>query len=284
MAALRIIPLVGLLAACGDRPPEPVTRPVTIQPPEHMANVWWAWPQADRDRAFTELDIHFTVHNDPGDFSDDHGLYFMLCYGTISDVAFYFGIQTDVAPGRGKGVILSRWGTRDLALTDVAGLGDAAWVQSSGHEGDFIGVRCEYPWGAGPFRARLVVFPDQDPDGAWVGVMMRHKSVGEDRWMGSVKFPYKDGEVKIQPSIYSTVEIYGNIPIRISDIPRWHVSVERPLLDGVMAASFTSSYSPFTDGAVTNANVRYDRRAGALHFEVGGTTMRTDPPQSRTFD
>lgn len=51
-----------------------------------------------------------------------------------------------------------------------------------------------------------------------------------------------------------------------------------------MATSFTSSYSPFTDGAVTNANVRYDRTGGALHFEVGGTTTRTDPPQSRTFD
>ena len=50
----------------------------------------------------------------------DNGLYLMLAHSKISDAGFYFGLQTDVhAPeppyGRGKGLLLSRWETRDLA-------------------------------------------------------------------------------------------------------------------------------------------------------------------------
>ena len=107
------------------------------------------------------MTFDFTIRNDPGDFSDDYGLYLMVCFGSISNHNFYFGLQTDVRDrgqgrGRGKGLIFSRWGERDLAFARVADDEDG-WYQSSGHEGDFIGVRRSYNWGTGDYRMRLAL-------------------------------------------------------------------------------------------------------------------------------
>ena len=93
-----------------------------VQPPEHMAYIWWQWELHE----FRELMIDFTIHNDPGNFSDRHGLYLMLCYSSISDQGFYLGLQTDASDpdlqrGRGKALIFSRWGTRNLELTRFGG-------------------------------------------------------------------------------------------------------------------------------------------------------------------
>ena len=107
----------------------------TVFPPEHMAYVWWYWDNSGAE--FRELEVEFTIHNDPGDFSNRHGLYLMVCFGDISGTEFYFGLQTDTynpgrGRGRGKGLIFSRWGERDLSFTKVAGKEDG-WSQSSGH-------------------------------------------------------------------------------------------------------------------------------------------------------
>ena len=133
-------------------------------PPEHMVYVWWYWSSDDGE--FESLDIDFTIHNDIVDFTAPYGLYLMLGYAEISGVPFYFGLQTDVddpaSGSRGKGLIFSRWETRDL---DNAGIADPedGWSQSSGHEGDFIGVRRSYDWGAGDYRVRIA--PDGSDDG-----------------------------------------------------------------------------------------------------------------------
>ena len=72
-----------------------------VDTPEHMAYLWWHWGQ-DRDSSgdgregIRELTFDFTIHNDPGDFSDEYGLFLMLCYCFIGNVDFYFGLQTDV--------------------------------------------------------------------------------------------------------------------------------------------------------------------------------------------
>ena len=114
-----------------------------IEIPEHMAYSWWEWNHVDAN--LDEMVFDFTIHNDPGDLSDQYGLYLMVCYGTLSDTPFYFGLQTDVNDpavwgGRGKGLIFSRWDERDLSYAKSGG-GNESWVESSGHEGDFIGVR-----------------------------------------------------------------------------------------------------------------------------------------------
>ena len=264
-----------------------------IWPPEHMANVWWYWsrdsdPSSNKLHKIRELEINFTIHNDPGDFSDKHGLYLMLCYSFLSDVGFYFGLQTDVNEpgkgGRGKGLIISRWETRDLAKARVA---DAAegWTESSGHEGDFIGVRRAYDWGTGDYRVRFA--PDgSEADGEWFGVWITDKARDETTWIGSLKFPYLNGEAVISyPSIYTTMEIYGasGSPIKAIDIPEWYVSVKRPSSNGVKPVTVWSFYSTFTS-EVLNSNVRYDPTDDAMHFQAGGSTERTNPEQTTIFD
>ena len=268
-----------------------LTRP--ILPPEHMANVWWNWsrdsdPSSNKLHKIRELEIDFTIHNDPGDFSDKHGLYLMLCYSFLSDVAFYFGLQTDVLDPkkgrRGKGLVFSRWKTRDLANAKVADEVEG-WTESSGHEGDFIGVRRTYDWGAGDYRVRFA--PDgSEADGEWFGVWITDKARDETMWIGSLKFPYLNGEAVISyPSIFTTMEIYRAFgsPIKPIDIPEWHVSVKRPSSNGVKPVTARSSYSTFTR-EVLNSNVRYDPTDDAMHFQAGGSTERTNPEQTTVFD
>ena len=83
--------------------------------PEHMTYIWWEW--TPRERRLYDLSFDFTIHSDPGDFSDRNGLYLMVCQGDVAGTGFYFGLQTDVydptrGTGRGKGIIFSRWNER----------------------------------------------------------------------------------------------------------------------------------------------------------------------------
>ena len=242
-----------------------------------MAAVWWYW-EHDSDGnlpAFRELEISFTIHNNIDDFSDVNGIYLMLAHSKISDAGLYFGLQTDVfSPEppywRGKGLIFSRWKTRDLANARYSE--ENGWTQSSGHEGDFIGVRQSYDWGAGNYRVRMA--PDgKDSDGEWFGLWITDLATGVTTWIGSLKFPLLNGTATIHPPSYTTVEIYGE-RIRPIDIPEWHVSVARPLADGMPSSSGLTIYSGFF-GEVMNSDVRYDQTDDRVHFRTGGATERT---------
>ena len=155
------------------------------------------------------------------------------------------------------------------------------WTQSSGHEGDFIGVRRFYEWGKGSYRVRLA--PDneeaddgQEADGEWFGVWITDKSSGVTTWFGSLKFPYLKGEATLSPSTYTTIEVYGFPPIKPIDIPQWHVSIEKRLDGGISPIGVQSSYSPFTQ-KIFNSDVQYDPIDRAMHFRVGGLTERQEP-------
>ena len=282
-------------------PPTPIATPTpmatptpgrlqkVVRPPEHMAFLWWHWEQGgdssgNKLNEFRELELDFTIHNDPGNFSDEHGLYLMLCYSSISNVAFYFGLQTNIFHSdgtHGKGLIFSRWETRDLTNARVADPKEG-WSDSSGHEGDFIGVRRLYNWGAGDYR--VYIAPDgSDSEGEWFGVWITDKASEETTWIGSLKFPYLDGTAAIRSPVYTAMEIYGGPPIRSIDIPEWHVSVKRPSGDGVEPLWFESGYSMF-ESEMQNSNVRYDRTDRVIHLQAGGSTERTAPEQTTTFD
>ena len=247
-----------------------------IRPPMAPAYMDWRW-EGGQD-GFREVTTDFTIHNDVGDFSDQHGFYLILMQNSISDVGFYFGLQTD-ANGRGKGLTFSRWKTRDLANAkhdDTYG-----WTESSGHEGDFIGVRRSYEWSAGDYRIR--VDPDGlAPDGEWFGLWITDLNTGVTSWIGSLKFPLSDGTAVIEPRSSATIELYGVEPIRPIDVPQWHVSVKRPLGDGVPSTWGYTSY-PFDDSenALPNSDVLYDSPEDAAHLHVGGTTERVTPATAR---
>ena len=257
--------------------------------PEHMAYVYWSWEgAADGERkevtGFQELVTEFTIHNDVM-LLGDHGLYLMLAYGSINGQDYYFGLQTDVhSPEppfrRGKGLLFSRWGTRDLANARYSQ--EEGWRESSGHEGDFIGVRRSYGWGAGDYRVTLA--PDGEPneDGAWMGLWITDLETGDTTWAGSLKFPAADGSAIISPASYSTVEIYGS-RIRPVEIPQWHVSIKRPEGDGVKATGGMTGYSPFY-GQITNNEANYNQETQEIHLKVGGDTSRKTEQEKIPFE
>ena len=246
-----------------------------------MAYMWWDW---DQDRQLRELVFDFTIHNDPGNFSARNGLYLMVCFSSISNQDFYFGLQTDVSDltrgfGRGKGLIFSRWGERDLSLTKAVG-GDEGWSESSGSECDFISVRRTYDWKVGDYRMRLSGDGTED-DGEWFRVWITNLYTGDTTWVGALKFPLVDGTAMVMPRAYTTLEIYGE-PIRPIDVPEWFVSVKRPLRNGTKSEWGTPGYSGL-GGAIVNSDVQYDREADAVHFRVGGTTERIGPAERIEF-
>ena len=227
----------------------------------------------------------FTIHNDPGDFSDAHGLYFMVCYGWVDDSAFYFGLQTDVfdpalGKRRGKGLIFSRWGGRDLADAQIAG-GNDGWAQSSGHEGDFIGVRRAYDWGAGDYQMRITA-DGEDDDGEWYAVWLTDEDTGETLWVGSLKFPLVADDTMLHAWVYSTLEIYGAPSIRPIYIPEWYVSIDPPNGDGFDAAEARLGYSGLQDQPVPNANAQYDD--GRVHLLIGAATENVNEATSDYSD
>ena len=146
------------------------------------------------------------------------------------------------------------------------------WTESSGHEGDFVGVRRQYDWGAGEYRLKIA--PDgADPDGEWFGVWITELATDVTTWAGSLKFPLKDGKALIAPVSYATIEIYGYGKIRPIDIPELKVSVKAPKGDGVQATTGYIEYSPF-QGEILNSEVRYDPDNDTAHLSAGGLTMR----------
>ena len=254
----------------------------TVFPPEHMAYIWWNWDRPGDE--FRELQVDFTLHNDPSNFSSRQGLYLMVCFSSISDQNFYFGLQTNTYDpgqqrGRGKALIFSRWGERDLSFARIAD-SEQGWYESSGHEGNFIGVRRSYDWTTGDYQMRLA--PDgKDDNGEWYGVWITDLATDITTWAGSLKFPLVNGTTVVSAPTYTTLEIYGN-PIRPIDIPEWHVSVQRPIGNGIRSNWGNSGYSGFMRG-IHNSDVQYDPETDSMQFRMGGATERVGSTQPIQF-
>ena len=125
-----------------------------ILPPENMAQIHWGYNLDLYE--FREWVIDFTIHNDVGDFSDQHGLDLNLGTVTISKVGLSFGLQTDARSADserryGKTALFSRYGTSDL--TNARFDDENGWAEagSSEHSYEFIGARRSYDWGAGDY-------------------------------------------------------------------------------------------------------------------------------------
>ena len=240
-----------------------------------MAYIWWDWDSGiGRRLQFRELTVDFTIHGDVRNFSDRHGLYLMLGYATISDVAFYYGLQTG-----DNGLIFSRWGTDDLANAREAPDG---WSNAGEEGGAFIGVRRGYEWGEGDYRVRLAS-DGIDTDGEWWGLWITDLDEDTTTWFGSMKFPFKDGydSTWVEASTYTTIEIYGTL-IRPINIPEWRVTVYRPVGDGIPSSYGHTGYSMFSD-SFSNSDIHYDSVTDSVELTVGGTTERQTPPQTVIF-
>lgn len=257
-----------------------------ISPPMAPAYANWYWERGhDRLR---EVILDFTIHNDVGDWSDTNSYYLILMQNDISGERFYFGLQSEVdhpdnplgQTKRGKGAIFSRWGTRDLAYARAAPTD--GWTQSSGHEGDFIGVRREYDWGAGDYRARIA--PDGlEDDGEWFSFWITDMGTNVTTWIGSLKFPLVGGSATMDGLVPVTLELVGR-PIAPIAAPEWYVTIEPPRGDGVLPARVVTDY-PYdhSSNAMLNSNVTFDPAGQTLHLRIGGTTERSDPAAEYTL-
>ena len=244
-----------------------------VSPPLQMSMVDWRWSASEhRDSVVIDL----TVHNDIPTFPALTGLYLMFAHSHISNTSFYFGFQTDVLrPGvgyAGKGVIFSRWGTRDLSKARPTTNG---WTQSSGQEGDFIGVRHPYEWGADEYRLTLAEDTDaaSSSDGRWFGLWVTAGSTGGTTWVGSLHFPRDaNGETVFKRTLRSVMEVYGK-EIALSAMPEWHISIAPPVADGD-SQPFDAWVSYFS--VETNTDVAYDSQHNRFHFRGGAGTERVN--------
>lgn len=240
-------------------------RPVPL--PQGLAYIWWYW--GNNVRGLKSIDFDFTIHNDIN-LRLNKGMYLILFMSEISGTGYYFGIQTDVydpsiGRGRGKGVIFSRWGTRDLSNVRVAPDG---WSQSAGYEGDFVGVRRAYDWGEGDYRMRIAV-DGEDDEGRWFGLWITDKTTGETTWCGSLRFVRF---ATLEPSGGTAPEIYGLGSVKPVNIPEWHISMQRPVGEGNSPS--TEAHIDYSK-VISNSDIIPDAKASVIHIYVGGATERT---------
>lgn len=229
--------------------------------PEHMVWAEWTWDAPH----VSEIIVNFEYHVDVELAYGQHGLYHMVCHATIDGGAYYFGLQTDVHDynqynyQRGKGLIFSRWGKRDV---DDARIPDDGWIQESGHEGDFVGVRRNYDWSDGKYQMRLGLDVEDDR-GKWLGVWIKAEGEPEETWIGSLVF--SRGE--IAPRCYTTLEIYGGGRIAARDIPYWRVTIDPPIADGKIANLSIVDYNQFVQGGYNNTLITSED--DTVGFEIG---------------
>uniref|UniRef100_A0A7V4TX94 DUF3472 domain-containing protein n=1 Tax=Candidatus Caldatribacterium saccharofermentans TaxID=1454753 RepID=A0A7V4TX94_9BACT len=225
--------------------------------------VWWHFYAG----SFREVTVSFTIHED---FPTRDGMYLQMYQSEINGIPFYFGIQTRVGkPGfglTGKGVIFSRWGTRDLTNAEVA---PGGWTESAGYEGDFISVRKGYDWKAGKYTMRIA-YVRSDTLGDWYGVWIGDENAVEE-YAGSLRFPRApERNPGIADGGGTWTEIYYRETTPGSTLPRWWVSVE-----AISGVDFRGVHHRPRVAILEcserfqNVNIVYDASGRMFHFLMG---------------
>ena len=206
----------------GIYPFEPLNNeaPPECSAPCHIHN----FSQLFDNQNFESIKHKFTIHEEP---SNEARMYYSMFFGTINDsIDFYYGIQTDVLklgtspPWGGRGLIFSRWQTRDTLNYALA---DDGWGQSAGYEGDFIGVRRSYEWTVGTYETEIKR-DSSDNIGDWYSLKIRKLPENNQYYIGSIRFEFSSLSEGIKPFGTGFLEIFGNIPSK--EIPNWHVSMD----------------------------------------------------------
>lgn len=222
------------------------------------------------DRMPRKIQFFITIHDMP---SNKYGLYFQMYQGMVNDVGTYFGIQQD---DEGKRVIFSRWGTRNLANARVA---PGGWSQSTGYEGDFIGVRQRYDWDVGKYRM-VIAYTDSDSFGDWYAVRIRNESTRKEEYMGSLRFPIVAEQRRgIINSAPTWTELYAK-ESQQTQVPTWHVSIDGVHIDDDERKPYAAdtSYSN-----IPNTDIVYDPISRSFHLYVGVNVKRIHQPAHYDF-
>lgn len=208
-----------------------------VRTPWHLTDLYWTPANVVTCEQFS---VDVTIEGD----IDPKVPFYIAPFGggegcTINGVQCYGGLQTQPDGGdRGgknhaklgtPGVIFSRWGERSFDAIRIAKDGAC---QSSGHEGDFIGVRVRHTWGPGTYTFTLRGLDREIRDGAtnrWVGVFLYEHKTDRETYVGALRFP-GDGLV-IGKTLTSFVEIYG-APVTLDRVPRATLTFGNHKADG----------------------------------------------------
>lgn len=197
---------------------------------------------------FTKISHTFTIYNEPTNVDNSlnkDGIYYQFYQGIINDtIGFYYGIQTSVMNPNGinkKGIIFSRWKTRDILNYKIA---NGGWGQSAGYEGDFIGVRINYEWGIGTYTIELKK-DSSDNKGDWYGLWISNANNKQNTYCGSIRFETSTKSSGIKDNGITWTELYYKAD-KNTPLPRWHVSVDEVLADNKAPISVTSDYNKNT--------------------------------------
>lgn len=206
--------------------------------PWHLVDLWW---DVGQETEFESYSIDVTISED---LPETTRLYIApIGLGHLSKTPFYGGIQTQ-ADGNtrrdsrlrtiGPGFLMSMWGERSL---DAIRPADGGWLQSSGHEGDFVSVRRPFRWKKGTFTYRIVKMDRQIVDGkpaTWIGAFVHIHETDENVFIGALRFPGKD--LVLDNKIASFVEVYGP-EISVAEIPKVVVTFGNLKVNGEAVAA-----------------------------------------------
>ena len=219
--------------------------------------VYWDFGRSN----FHNISITVRIYNEP---NLEDGLYLQMYQGIINGEGFYFGIQTDVyKPGEGstgRGLIFSRWGTRDLSNVKTV---EGGWSQSAGYEGDFVGIRKHYEWTTHAYRLNIA-YIETDDEGDWYGVWIWDLDEHTEDFLGSIRFPKTEPEkAGIQNGGITWTELYYK-KVQETPIPTWHISIKEIYVDEGQPLHATSAYS-----GIDHTDIYWDKTSGEIHFVMG---------------
>jgi hypothetical protein len=228
--------------------------------------------------SFTKISHEFTIYNEPknqdGTLNND-GLYYQFYQGVINDnIGFYYGIQTAVFNPNGgapkRGLIFSRWGTRDINNYKIA---PGGFGQSAGYEGDFIGVRLSYNWGVGRYKIE-VKLDNTDSIGDWYGFYITNLSSNEKTYAGSIRFEKTFNSSGIKNGGITWTELYFKDK-QTTPLPNWHLSVDKVLADDLPPVSVNVNYAAKKFVGFTNI---FTTNNADVHFLMGPKVQTVTSP------
>lgn len=204
--------------------------------PWHLVDTWW---DLGAESPFESLAVDVTIS---ADVPASVNLYIApIGLGHLSKTPFYGGLQTNSdgntrkdpkLRGLGYGMLFSIWGERSL---DAIRPSDGGFLQSSGHEGDFVSVRRPYEWKKGKYTYRLAKMDAETIDGqayTWIGAFVKNHEKDENIFIGALRFKGKD--LVLEKKIANFVEIYGKRK-PAADIPKVTITFGPPVVNGVAA-------------------------------------------------
>ena len=235
--------------------------------PWHLIDVWW---NVGAETPFQSLAVDVTISDD---VPSSVNLYIApIGLGHLSKTPFYGGIQTQLDGATrhdpkvrtlGPGFLLSMWNERSL---DAIRPADGGFLQSSGHEGDFVSVRRPFAWKKGKYTYRLTRMDQEIIDGqpyTWVGAFVYCHETDENLFVGALRF--KGENLMLDGKIANFVEVYGQRR-PVAEIPKVTVTFGPPIINGA-APSNPSAEAIYPKGVPDYADAI--AKDGTLQITVG---------------